>query len=53
LKTVKDFSKQRIPFVAIDKSLDKLRDKVLFSDKLEQANKKLTNAKLPPKKLHS
>lgn len=50
MKTVKDISNQNVPFVTIDKSLDKLRDKIFFSEKLEKANKVLSTAKLPNKK---
>ncbi len=39
-----------VPLVAIDKRLDKLRDKVMFPKKLEQANKMLLTAKLPKNK---
>ncbi|MCU0373852.1 MAG: hypothetical protein MUF24_00970 [Chitinophagaceae bacterium] len=51
MKTVNDISDQKIPLVAIDKNLDKLRDKILFSNKLEKANKVLSTAKLPEKKI--
>lgn len=47
MKKVKDLSNQKLPLVAIDKNLDKLRDKVLFTEKLEKANKMLSTAKLP------
>ncbi len=40
----------KIPLVAIDKSLDKLRDKIMFPKKLEKANKMLSTAKLPKNK---
>lgn len=53
MKTVKDISNQNIPLVAIDKSLDKLRDKIMFPKKLEKANKVLSTAKLPNKRHHS
>lgn len=41
----------KVPLVAIDSSLDKLRDKILFPKKLELANKLLANAKLPVRKV--
>lgn len=53
MKTIKDISNQSIPLVAIDKSLDKLRGKVMFPKKLEKANKVLSTAKLPEKRHHS
>jgi hypothetical protein len=40
----------KIPFITIDKSLDKLRDKVMFPKKLEKANKMLLTARLPKNK---
>lgn len=50
MKTVKDIFKGNTPLVAIDKNLDKLRDKIMFPEKLEKANKALSTAKLPKKK---
>lgn len=52
MKTVNIIDKN-VPLVAIDKSLDKLRDKVMFPEKLEKANKLLKNVKLPAKKHQS
>jgi hypothetical protein len=40
----------KIPLIAIDKSLDKLREKIMFSKKLEKANEMLLTAKLPKNK---
>ncbi|WP_185113740.1 hypothetical protein [Chryseobacterium sp. Leaf394] len=40
----------KLPLVAIDKNLDKLRDKVMFPEKLEKANKMLLTANLPKNK---
>ena len=37
MKKIKDLSNQKLPLVAIDKSLDKLRAKVVFTEKLEKA----------------
>jgi hypothetical protein len=50
MKTVNDIPNQNIPLVAIDKSLDKLSDRVHFKEKLERANEALANAKLPVRK---
>lgn len=50
---VTNTSNQSIPLVAIDKSLDKLRGKIMFPEKLEKANRVLSTAKLPEKKKHS
>jgi hypothetical protein len=41
---------KKLPLVAIDKSLDKLRDKIMFPKKLEKANKMLLTANLPKNK---
>lgn len=50
MKTVQDLSNRKVPIVAIDPALDKYEDKVIFSKKLEHANKVLKTAKLPVKK---
>ncbi len=50
MKTLKNISKQNLPLVVVDKNLDKLRDKIMFPEKLEKANKALSTAKLPKKK---
>jgi len=50
MKTVEDFNKRKVPIVAIDPTLDKYRDKILFPDKLKKANKMLKTAKLPASK---
>lgn len=50
MKTVSDISSKKAPLVAIDKSLDRLRHKIMFPKKLEIANKVLSTAKLPDKK---
>ncbi|WP_193812373.1 hypothetical protein [Kaistella flava (ex Peng et al. 2021)] len=41
---------KKIPLVAIDRSLDKLRNKIMFPKKLEKANEMLLTAKLPKNK---
>jgi hypothetical protein len=53
MKTVQELNNRKVPIVAIDPSLDKHRDKIMFPDKLEKANKMLKTAKLPPKKVGS
>jgi hypothetical protein len=47
MKTQKNISLQNNALVAIDTKLDKLRDKVTFTEKLDKANKVLLTAKLP------
>lgn len=49
---IKQLNKAKIPIVKIDKRLEKFRGKVLFPQKLEQANKTLSKVGLPtlPKK---
>lgn len=44
---IKALNKSKLPIVRIDKSLDKFKDKVLFKDKLENANKVLKTIGLP------
>lgn len=48
MKTIQELNSRKTPIVAIDPGLDKYRDKIMFPDKLEKANKMLTTAKLPP-----
>ncbi|MBA4140267.1 MAG: hypothetical protein H0X70_07135 [Segetibacter sp.] len=50
MKTIEELNKRKVPIVAIDPALDKYRDKVMFAQKLEKANKMLKTAKLPPNK---
>lgn len=50
MKSVINISNQNTPLVAIDKNLDKLRDKIMFPKKLEKGNKVLSTAKLLKKK---
>ncbi len=47
MKKTEKLITNKVPLVAIDSSLDKFRDKILFPKKLELANKLLANAKLP------
>ncbi len=53
MKNIENLKDKKIPLVAIDTKLDKLRDKIMFPKKLELANKMLANAKLPERKYHS
>lgn len=50
MKNIQDLKNSKMPIVAIDPSLDKYRDKVMFPEKLKKANQVLKTAKLPPKK---
>ena len=50
MKPRKTISLPNMPLVAIDTKLDKLHDKVIFTEKLEKANKVLLTANLPAKK---
>ena len=50
MTTVEELNKSKKPIVAIDKSLNKYRDKTLFSEKLALANEQLKGVKLPSKK---
>jgi len=53
MKTIQELNNRKVPIVAIDPALDKYRDKIIFIEKLETANKMLRTAKLPPKKHRS
>jgi hypothetical protein len=46
----KEFDKSYMPIIHIDKSLEKYKGKVIFKEKLEEANKTLKVAGLPKKK---
>ena len=48
--TVKELNKSKTPIVKINKTLDKLALKVLFPDKLEEANRILKTVGLPKTK---
>ena len=50
MKTVKKLRKPKTPIVSIDPSLEKLRDKITYPEKLAKANKMLKTAKLPANK---
>jgi hypothetical protein len=44
---IEDLNKRKTPIVIINKSLDKLAEKVLFPEKLKEANKILKTVGLP------
>jgi hypothetical protein len=51
--TIKELNKSKTPIVKINKTLDKLSAKVLFPEKLEEANQILKTVGLPKlKKSH-
>lgn len=52
MTTVEELNKGKKPIIAIDKSLNKYRDKTLFPEKLALANEQLKGVKLPSKKKH-
>ncbi len=47
---IEDLNKNILPIVRIDKSLDKYDGKILFPEKLAQANDALKTVGLPKKK---
>jgi hypothetical protein len=49
--TIKELNKSKIPIVKINKTLDKLAEKVLFPDKVEEANHILKRVGLPKTKI--
>jgi hypothetical protein len=44
---IKELNKRKTPIVIINKSLDKIADKVLFPEKLKEANDILKKVGLP------
>lgn len=50
MTSVEELNKSKKPIIAIDKSLNKYRDKTLFHEKLALANEQLKGVKLPSKK---
>ncbi len=48
--TIKELNRSKTPIVKINKTLDKLAEKVLFPDKLAEANQILKSATLPKAK---
>ncbi len=53
MKQLQKIKDNKIPLVAIDTKLDKLKGRILFPKKFELASKMLENAKLPEIKYHS
>ncbi|MBC7570451.1 MAG: hypothetical protein H7319_12045 [Spirosoma sp.] len=53
MKTVEDIKNRKVPFATIDPSLDQLKGKNLFPEKLAKANEMLKTAKLPSPKHRS
>jgi hypothetical protein len=51
MKSIEEINKLKAPIVAIDHSLDKYRNKVLFTAKLDKANEMLKSVKLPQSKI--
>ena len=50
MTTIEKLNKSKIPIVKIDKTLEKLRGKNLFPEKLAKANEVITKVGLPTKK---
>ena len=50
MKTAQNLPKKKWSFVTIDPALNEYREKIMFPEKLEQANNVLKTAKLPPNK---
>ncbi len=50
MKTTQPPTTKKWPSISIDPALNENRDKIMFPKKLEQANKVLKTAKLPPNK---
>jgi len=44
---IRDLNKRKSPIVVINKSLDKIANKVLFPEKLKEANNTLKSVGLP------
>lgn len=49
MKITEELKKRKIPIVAIDKSLDKFDNEIIFPKKLEKANEMLKRIGLPKK----
>jgi hypothetical protein len=47
MKKIDELNKSKLPIVKIDKSLGKYKDKILFKEKVEKANKTLKTIGLP------
>ena len=50
MTTIEKLKKSKTPIVKIDKTLEKLRGKNLFPEKLAKANEVITKVGLPTKK---
>ncbi|MCA6478152.1 MAG: hypothetical protein IM571_09385 [Chitinophagaceae bacterium] len=48
---IRALNKRKTPIVVINKSLDKMADKILFPDKIKKANQVLKTVGLPKEKL--
>jgi hypothetical protein len=46
---IQELNKKKLPIVKIDKALEKFKDKILFKDKLDNANQILKTVGLPKK----
>lgn len=53
MKTAQHLVNKKWSFVTIDPALNEYQDKIVFPEKLEQANKVLKTVKLPPNKNRS
>ncbi|MFP5041772.1 hypothetical protein [Parasediminibacterium sp. JCM 36343] len=49
MKTIAELNASKVPFVIIDKKLDKLDETVLFPKKVEEAREKIAKIGLPKK----
>ncbi|NQY01208.1 MAG: hypothetical protein HRT70_08810 [Flavobacteriaceae bacterium] len=47
---IDELNSSKVPIIVFDKELEKLQGKVLFSEKLEKANKILSKVGLPKRK---
>ena len=47
---INDMNQSKVPVIVFDKELEKLQGKVLFSEKLEKANRILNEVGLPKAK---
>ena len=47
MKNIKELNKSKVPIVKLDKSLDKLNDVVLFTEKVDKAKQTIEKIGLP------
>jgi hypothetical protein len=47
MKNIEELNQSKVPVVQIDKTLEIYREKILFKDKLDQANETLKKVGLP------